>query len=191
MEVSAPSHTNQHRLLYQLGDACWQIRDLAAQLDLSHAQVSQAAALLIARALVERVEAGCFRLTAEGKSAVSAGVTISTGVTGPVRKARAPKRISIRQRAWNSMKIAKTFTVRDIVTSVARAGDGDVEENIRRYCRALTKAGYLRCQARRRPGSAPSSNGFAVYELVKDTGRVAPVISSKAGSIHDFNGGAE
>lgn len=190
MSVSPPPPTNQHRLLYQLGDACWQIRDLAVQLELSHAQVSQAAALLIGRALVERVEAGCFRLTAEGKTAVANGMTISTGVTGPVRKARPPKRVSIRQRAWNAMKIAKTFTVRDIVTSVARADDGNVEENIRRYCSALSKAGYLRRQMRRRQGSAPSSNGFAVYELVKDTGRFAPVISSKAGSIHDFNGGA-
>lgn len=185
-----PDMTIQTRILHGLGDACLLIGDIAEGLGLGRGQVSQAAALLIARGYVERVERGCFRLTGAGRRARDEGVTIETGVTGPTRALRLPKRTTIRQRAWNAMRITRTFTVADLTTAVAREGDGDVEENLRRYVAALARAGYLARAARRRPGTAPGSNGFAVYSLVRDTGPVAPVWSQKHRAIHDFNGRA-
>lgn len=181
--------TIQTRILQGLGDACLLIGDIAVQLGLSNGQVSQAAAHLIARGYVERIERGCFQLTEAGKAARDQGVRIETGVTGPKRMPRRPPRLSIRQRAWNAMRVIRTFTVPDIVTAVAREGDGNVEENIRRYVRALTSSGYLARTSRRRPGTAPGSNGYPVYSLAIDSGRIAPVVSQVAPVVHDFNGG--
>lgn len=183
--------TVQTRILHALGDACVLIGDLAAELELPRDQVSQAAALLIGRGLVERVERGCFQLTEVGQAAVSAGETIETGVTGPSRALRKPRRQSIRQRAWNAMKIQRTFTVPSLTTAVATAQDGDVEENLRRYCAELCKAGVLSVSSRREPGTAPSSNGFAVYTLARLLGPLAPVYSRARRAIHDFNSGAD
>lgn len=182
--------TIQTRILHGLGDACLVIGELADELGLTTVQVSKAAALLIGRGYIERVDRGCFQLTEAGRVARDQGVTIETGVTGPTRALRLPKRTTIRQRAWNAMRITRTFTVADLTTAVAREGDGDVEKNLRRYVAALARAGYLARAARRRPGTAPGSNGFAVYSLVRDTGPVAPVWSQKHRAIHDFNGRA-
>jgi hypothetical protein len=182
--------TIQTRILQGLGDSCLMIGDIAGQLGLSNGQVSDAAANLIGRGYVERVERGCFQLTEAGRAARDSGVRIETGVTGPTRAARKPRRSSIRQRAWNAMRIMRTFTVPDIVTAIACAGDGNPEKSLRHYFRALAQSGYLVRCARRRPGTAPGSNGYAVYSLVRDTGLVAPVISQVAPVIHDFNGGS-
>lgn len=183
-----PETTIQTRILHSLGEACLLIGDLAAMLGLTNAQVSQAAALLVGRGLVERIDRGCFQLTEAGRQARALGVTIESGVTGPKRAFRRPPRLSIRQRAWNAMRITRTFTVPEITTAVAREGDGDVEENLRRYFSELAKGGYLVRSHRRRPGTAPGSNGFAIWSLARDTGPVAPVWSRKNCSVHDFNG---
>lgn len=179
--------TLQTLLLHRLGAGGGVIGELAADLALDHGQISQAAALLIARGYVERQERGCFALTEAGRAARDSGVTIESGVTGPGRAPRRPARRTIRQRAWNAMRITRTFTVADLTTTVARDGDGDVEENLRRYVCALADAGYLVRSSRRRPGTAPGSNGFRVYSLARDTGPVAPVISRLHGSVIDFN----
>lgn len=181
--------TIQTRILHGLGEACLMIGDVAADLDLSHAQVSQAAALLVARGFVERIDRGCFRLTGAGRAARDAGLTIETGVTGPSRATRQPGRLTIRQRAWNAMRITRSFTVPDLTTAVAKGGDGDVSENLRRYLNALVQGGYLTRAARRRPGTAPGSNGFPVYSLLRDTGPVAPVWSQKHRAVIDLNTG--
>lgn len=167
------------------------ISDLAASLGLTRDQVSNAAALLISRGLVERVDRGCFQLTAAGCEAVGSGVTIESGVTGATRTIRRSLRGSIRQRAWNVMKIQRVFTIQSLTTAVATSADGDVAENLRRYCRELCRAGYLSLSSRREPGTAPSSNGFAVYSLMRSTGALAPVFSQKKQAIHDFNTGED
>lgn len=182
--------TNQTRILHGIGDDRMTLAGIAAEIGLSHAQASQAAALLVLRGYLERLAPGLFTLTPSGRAARDAGVRIESGVTGPTRASRKPKRATIRQRAWNAMRIKRSFTVPDLVTVVARAGDGDVAENLRRYVSALTRAGYLERAARRQQGTAPGSNGYPVYSLVRDTGEIAPVISQACPVVHDFNGGA-
>lgn len=179
--------TIQTQLLHGLGDACLMIGDIADRLALSRGQISQAAALLIARGYVERIDRGCFQLTADGQAARARGEAIETGVTGPTRATRRPKRVAVRQRAWTAMRIKRTFTVPEITVAVVRSGDGDVQENLRRYFRELEQAGYLTRSLRRRRGSTPGSNGFAVWTLSRDTGPTAPVWSRKQCSVHDFN----
>lgn len=179
--------TIQTRILHGLGDACLMISDIASALGLVHGQVSQAAAHLIARGLVERLERGCFRLTDAGRTARDRGVRIDSGVTGPTRAPRQPRRVAIRQRAWNAMRIKRTFTVPEITTAIAREGDGDVQESLRRYFNELAKDGYLVRAVRRQPGTAQGSNGFVRFSLVRDTGPLAPVWSRKLDGIHDFN----
>ncbi len=183
--------TIQTRILRGMGNACLLIGELADQLCLTRSQVSQAAALLVSRGLIERLERGCFQVTPAGLAAVQSGLTIETGVTVGKRKLRTPRRAAIRQRAWSSMRIQRSFTIRDIAMVVAREADGDVEENLRRYFSELAKAGYLQRHARRQPGTAPSSNGFSVYTLARDTGPLAPVFSRQRHAIHDFNLGED
>lgn len=187
----AEQQTLQTQVLHELGDRCVLIGDLAQALGKTSGQVGQAAALLIARGYVERVDRGCFQLTEGGREAVREGVTIETGVTGPSRAPRRQPRHSIRQRAWNAMRIQRQFTVRDVVTAVAEARDGNVEENLRRYLCALTSAGYVRRSRRRQPGTAPGSNGYCVYTLLKNTGPLAPLVSLKRRAVHDFNLGED
>lgn len=183
--------TVQTRILYAIGDDCVLIGPLAGALEIARDQVGQAAALLIRRGLLERVETGCFRLTDAGRTAVRKGEVVATGVTGPRRALKRPPRVSLRQRAWNAMKILRSFTVPGLMTAAANASDGDAEENLRRYCAKLRQAGYLRLAPRREPGTAPGSNGFAIYTLVRDTGPLAPVVSPQRGAVHDFNTGED
>jgi len=182
--------TNQTKLLRGLGEECLLIHEVATTLDLTHDQISRAAALLILRGLVERVDRGCYQLTAAGRAGRDGGVMIASGVNKTPRALRKPHRVSIRQRAWNAMRIARTFTVLDITTAVARADDGDVQQNLRHYFNELGKHGYLARSVRRRQGSAPGSTGFAIWSLIRDTGPVAPVWSRKSSAVHDFNGEA-
>lgn len=183
--------TIQNRLLYAIGDACLTLTELSDHLKLDRSSIGQAAALLIQRGYVERIERGCFQATSAGAEAIRQGVRIESGVTGPDRATRPPKHNSIRQRAWNAMKIARTFTISEIAAVVAGPADGDVTENLRRYFCGLTKGGYLTKARRRRAGTAPGSNGFLVYQLERNTGPRAPVVSQKHGTIVDFNEGAK
>jgi hypothetical protein len=71
------------------------------------------------------------------------------------------------------MRIAKRFTVADIARAAVK-DEVDGDDSIRRFCLALTLAGYLVERHGRAAGTAPSSNGFKVWQLVRDTGEWAP-----------------
>ncbi|GAA0311517.1 MULTISPECIES: helix-turn-helix domain-containing protein [Rhodovulum] len=188
--MSDEAFTNQTRLLHHLGEACLMIDEIAGQLGLSHRQVSAAAAGLIERGYVERLERGCFQLTDSGRFAARNAVRIVSGPRGPHRKPKAPWRDTIRQRAWAAMRIKRQFTIREIAMVAARGDEGDPVDNLTRYFRALVQAGYLR-QLAREPGHAPGSNGFLRFQLVRDTGPRAPVWSDVRRAVHDHNTGKD
>lgn len=69
------------------------------------------------------------------------------------------------QKLWNNMKIARTFTVSSLLSSV------DIRKgSAKEYVSSLVKAGYLKVirPAKRLP------NKEGKYLLVRDTGRLAP-----------------
>lgn len=183
--------TNQTRVLRALPDACKTLEQLAIELELSHRQVSAAAAALIRKGLSERIEAGCFRLTQAGIGAIDSGLEITSGPNAPHAGVRAPMRDCLRQRAWTAMRIHQSFTICDLLMAAARGDERDATNNLQRYCSVLVRAGVLRRMRRRVAGTQPASNGFAKWQLLKDLGPIAPSVRSRRGVLHDHNSGAE
>ena len=186
--------SNQTAILRAVGHSCLTIHELADQLQLSTVQVSKAAAQLIARDLLERAERGCFRLTDAGLSAQREGLEIKSGPAGIApRQTRRAAGQGLRQRAWNTMSVAKgAFTISDLLIAAARGEEGDAEDNLQRFCAILVKAGYLRRLSERDfTGAKPTSNGCLRYRVEKHTGPLAPVHRPKARTVFDHNTGEE
>lgn len=72
-----------------------------------------------------------------------------------------------RRRAWMAMRILRTFTVADIMTTTG-IGYGVASEAVRTLCRA----GYVRELGRRQPIGQPGS--AKMYRLVRDVGPEPP-----------------
>ncbi|AWD21584.1 hypothetical protein [Fuscovulum blasticum] len=176
-------------LLQRLGSGvCLTIGQLAADLDLTNRQVSNAAAVLLRRGYLDRMAIGCFQLTDAGLAAAFAGETITSG---PIGSNGNPRRYrnSLRQRAWTSMKTRRVFTVPDLVVDAATGDDTNPGDNLQRYLRGLAAVGYVSVSRRRVTGTAPTSPGYKLFALVRDTGPVAPALC--ATGIHDFNLGED
>lgn len=182
--------TLQTRLLHKMGDTCLTLSDLGMALDLSHQQVSAAMSKLVARGLIERVEQGCFQLTPDGHQAVIDGLVIKSGPRRGHTGRRTALRDTLRQRAWNAMRISRRFTIRDLAAAASRGDEADAVENVARFVRELHRAGYLQ-KVGREPGTAPGSTGFLRFALVRDTGHRVPVYSAKKRSILDYNTGED
>lgn len=178
--------TAPNALLARLaGGECLTICALADDLGLTRRQVSDAAAILFSRRLLERLEAGCYRLNGEGMAAAAAGVTVTSGPRGTHGRPR-HLRNSLRQRAWAAMRIRRIFTVPDLVADAEDGMDANAHDNIARYLRLLARAGYVG-EAGRVAGTALTSNGFKRWKLLRNTGPKAPAARGMAGEIHDPN----
>lgn len=168
--------------------ACRTIDQLDAMLPLNRRQISDGAAKLILRGQLERVETGCYQLTATGLEAAVSGETITSGPVGKhAGRTRRPLRDTLRQRAWTAMRMAGNFTVGDLVMAAAR-DDRDAENNVARYLRVLRSAGYVVELPVRARGTHLTSNGFKRFRLLKDTGPIAPVWSDARRMFIDHNG---
>jgi len=180
-------------ILHHLGDgSCLTIDALEEALGLTRRQISDGSAKLIFRGLLERVEAGCYRLTAEGLKSVQAGEVIKSGPWRPDRaRNRKPVRDTFRQRVWSAIRMSSSFTISDIVMAAARPDDKDAENNAAWYLRHLTRAGYLAELPSRQRGTKLTSSGFKRWRLVRDTGPQAPVFKSKLLLVHDYNTGED
>ncbi|MEJ1402533.1 MAG: hypothetical protein RPU61_03315 [Candidatus Sedimenticola sp. (ex Thyasira tokunagai)] len=83
-----------------------------------------------------------------------------------------------RDRAWQSMRILRQFTIPDLM------GTADMgKDNARRYIRGLVLAGYLIVSRKKRNGH---KGGHEVYRLVRDTGPRAPRLQTD-GRTYDPN----
>lgn len=182
---------HQNALLHHLGDTCKTIEVLSEELQLSRRQISDAAIGLIRKEYLERIELGCFQLTAKGREAAAQGEQITSGPNGQWDKPRRALPNTLRQRAWNALRIQRRFTVQDIVTAATIGDEGNATNNLQRYFKILCDAGVLRCLPKRQRGVRPGSPGFAQYTLVKDLGRIAPSYSAKSRSLIDHNSGTE
>lgn len=83
-----------------------------------------------------------------------------------------------RDRAWQSMRILRQFSVPDLVATAEIGRD-----NAHKYVRGLRRAGYLRVVREKREGV---TGGHEAYMLVRDTGPKAPRLQTD-GNTYDPN----
>jgi hypothetical protein len=101
------------------------------------------------------------------------------GPKGPLGKSR-QQTSPLRQKAWLAMQIKGKFSLSDLVRNAVPDGSTakDPRNNLGRYLKALTRVGILVEMKRRLTPTAPTSNGEKRWMLVRDLGRVAPVMRS-------------
>lgn len=166
------SATHQIAVLSCIGEEVVNLNVLEARLPIERKAVIAAAGRLVARGLLEREEDGVFKRSAEGLRALREGLPVVGGDRRKVRKE--PLYVdSLRQRAWAAMRLKSRFTVA-CLTELAAKDEKDAEDSIRRFCFALTRAGYLAELPVRVRGAVAGSNGFKQWRLVRDTGAIAP-----------------
>lgn len=95
--------------------------------------------------------------------------------------------IGLRQRAWWVMRKRVSFTVPELLATLADGTEKDALSNLGKYVRALEKAGILKRDAKRQAGSAMTSPGMLRYEMRVDVGRKAPVWRAKTNAVYDPN----
>lgn len=86
----------------------------------------------------------------------------------------------LRQKMWQSMRIMKRFNLPDLLRTVSQA----TESNARMFILRLESAGYIG-----RIGGYVSGRAgqYKSYALLKDTGPIMPVLSSKNSTTKDFS----
>src|SRR5690606_18444992 len=85
--------------------ACLTMDQLDPMTALTRHQIAQAAGKLISRGLLERIEAGCYQLTAEGLAARESGVVLTSGPTGPRTAPQPWRKDTFRARLWRVMRM--------------------------------------------------------------------------------------
>jgi hypothetical protein len=83
-----------------------------------------------------------------------------------------------RDRAWQSIRILRQFTLSDLVATAEIGRD-----NARKFVTGLCRAGYVRLAQPKRNGHR---GGHAVFRLARDTGPHAPRLQSD-GRTYDTN----
>lgn len=159
---------------------------LDATLPIGRKQIATAAAKLIQRSYVERLETGVYALTLTGRKALEDGASLTSGPHRGKRK-HPLYRDSLQQRAWTAMRLSQRFTIGDIVTLAAQEGDKHPEQSLQRYFYRLTRAGYLVELPTRVKGSKETSNGFKQWRIARDTGEHSPRWLDRQQAFKDWN----
>lgn len=185
-----PGHaTNQMAIRDALvPDACLTIDALDEALPSIHRrEIVKAVGVLINRGYAERVALGCYQLTEAGRKSAKLDEVMKSGPHGAdTANARKPQQNSLRQRAWNAMRIPGSFSIPDLIIA-ADTGSKDAETNLQRYLKGLAAVGYVIELPIRQRGTRPGSNGFKLFRLLNDTGETAPVYRLKKGEVYDHN----
>lgn len=180
--------TFQQQILQLMGDKCLPIAQIARELGLEHRQVAFAAAELVEKGYLQRRKRGCFELSTLGRSAKQNGVSITKGrACAAPRCSGVPNQNTLRQRAWNVMRMAQKFSVPDLLTVATTGTEKSAASNLQRYCRALCRAGVLVQLRQKQPGDAPSSPGSFRFMLVNNLGPLAPSYRRERHALWDYN----
>lgn len=97
----------------------------------------------------------------------------------------------LRQRAWWVIRKRGSFTLPELLATLADGSERDAASNLGKYLRALEKAGIVRREAGRQPGAALTSPGHIRYRLIVNEGRKAPVWREKYNTVYDPNSDIE
>ncbi len=136
--------------------------------------------------LLKKTEQGCHKLTKAGRAATAEGARLRSGPKGP-RSGHLVRACTLRCRAWAAMRIKGKFSIDELVMLSIDGGERNPQSNIGKYVRTLARAGYLRPLPARGAGTAPTSNGFVRYLLIRNTGPEAPTCSTSRGTLYDPN----
>ncbi len=120
---------------------------------------------------------GIYAATPEGEMFLASGEEIKSGPAGvSERKVREVKG-TVRDKVWRAMRIKRKFGLDDLARAVLDGTEksADPTDNIKKFVGKLEKSGYLIEMKRRTPGSAPTSNGFKRWMLIRDTGPKTPI----------------
>lgn len=157
---------------------------IATAMDKAKDGIVAAVQQLKRRGLVEIVSSGNYRATEAGHAWVASGKVVKAGQTD--RRPRTATR-GLRQRAWWVLRARKIVTLPELLSTLADGDERDARGNLRRYLKALAGAGFVHVLEKRSPGIAPTSNGHLRYKLVRDNGRLAPVVRQHDGTVFDPN----
>lgn len=182
--MMAGQATRQMAILRLLeGGGCLTTAKLAEQTGYPGKGIADACCRLILRGWLDRLERGCFTLSCEGRRALAAGETITSGPTAPLNQhARRPKRRTRQDKMWSAIRASKSKKF-DLARLEEMAGASYA--GARRFVTALVRAGYA-SELRRQPGEALTSNGFKRWVLVDDPGPQTPVVKAD-GRVWDPN----
>lgn len=151
-------------------------REMASCLGVPSDTIRTSGRTLVSRGYVVDME-GCYQITDKGQEFLTSGKTCSNGSQKGDFAARS--RFSLRTRAWNLIRMRTTWNVDELLMSLADGKEKDAERGLKRYVRALLKAGYVE-RTPRNP---------QLFRLVKNTGRFAPSLNTPAKTLTDPNTG--
>lgn len=151
-------------------------RELAARLGVPADNIRSAARLLAERGYIVKME-GCYQITDNGQDFVASEAERMPGLQKGDFTARS--RFSLRTRVWNLIRIRTLWSIDDLLMTLADGTEKDAEKGVKRYIRALLKAGYVERTPRNQQ----------LYRLVRNTGRLAPSLNTPARTLTDTNTG--
>ena len=182
---------NQTALLNAIGHhGAADIDLLDASLELRRHEIIKAVGKMIVSGYVQRLERGVYALTDFGTRTYLLKEGIRRGPQAPATGQRsANKTPSLRQKAWNVMRMGEPFDIESLAMVAANEDVAAPVNNLQRYVRVLVQADYCNMMPTVRRGTRPGSNGHRRYRLVKNTGPIAPVHKSRAKPpcIYDHN----
>ena len=85
------------------------------------------------------------------------------------------------------MRRRASFTLQELLATLADGTERNAIGNLRQYLRALEKVGIIQREAKRDPGSTLTSNGNLRYRLAINAGRKAPVWRVNSRAVYDPN----
>ncbi len=96
------------------------------------------------------------------------------------RKKRRIRRKTVQQKMWNTMKISRFFTLSDLAIT-----SGVDDSGASTYTTFLVRAGYVRLMDKIERFKAKGDQNR--YQLIRDTGRFAPMVRAAQGGCWDQN----
>lgn len=185
--TAKPHGSNPSEVLHALSHgACLTIDELDACTDVQRSSISKSVNMLISRGFAERVEIGCYQLTRAGRKAAQNGEKIGAGRWRPLPERAQRPRASLRQKAWNVMRMGDVFTSDDLAM-LAGSGYRRPIADLQSYICLLRRAGYLHEMPVRKRGTTPGHQGFRRYRLIRNTGPIAPVWQANRKVLFDHN----
>ena len=127
-----------------------------------------------------------YRITSAGRAFLDSGKRVTSGPRGP-ETGRRRYTGTLRERVWRAIRIRRKFSALEIIPLVVKGAEKDAESNVGKYLRALTRSGFLAALPSRERGTAPTSNGFKRYLLVRDSGPQAPLWRMGRSTVYDPN----
>lgn len=151
------------------------ISEIAEVTGMQAQAVKSALLVLVRRGLLNTGE-GVAEITDKGRAWVDAGMEVMGGPR--TEKVWSRRQTTLRDRAWRAMRIKRKFDLDTLLWVVANGDEKGAVHNLKRYARALERAGYL----------IPMRSGWLLPDD-RDTGPLAPALNTRTRTVTDANTG--